>query len=485
MVQVFEPDEAAPMPYLMKMIAPADRLYTALHQFVFYEYYYYGFPHFGYSALLMFPLRWFNQLENIPLRMLVLRQGTSVFLMLAAVLLLTCLQDRFSTYRSYIIFFLLNALPAVLHNNFWWHPDGLVTFLAVAVLFLLVKDDLRLGRYFLLSAILCGILTAVKLVGFYFFLAIASALLGSFFTKKSSCKKMVAMGALFIVIMAVSILAANPFLLSSWARDSFLSIFARQQDWLFNGYELVYQKGMAAAWPVLRENYGSWLFLLLALMVNIWAGVRSPQKWVCRFILAWFFPLTVMILVFSHFKFQYWLPVALPLISSLGMVFPPKIEWSGKSALLKGMQMAAMALIMLQALFFMKADVQLFKSRFNQAEEYPAIHFYEHIQNSLSQKKDQVLTIYADPHIYIPAQEDRVIETSYEMLNFDYIEQGNFDAVILMEQSLRDYLNDNSAAINSEKYGRAQLFYRSASQGNLPGYELVFRDDFGLIFLKK
>jgi hypothetical protein len=58
MVQMFQPDEAAPLPYVFNMIAPAESLEKALRAFVFYDYYYYGFPYFSLSALTLLPLQW-------------------------------------------------------------------------------------------------------------------------------------------------------------------------------------------------------------------------------------------------------------------------------------------------------------------------------------------------------------------------------------------------------------------------------------------
>ena len=53
MVQMFQPDEAAPLPSVFHMIAPAASLNQALRAFVFYDYYYYGFPYFGLSACVV------------------------------------------------------------------------------------------------------------------------------------------------------------------------------------------------------------------------------------------------------------------------------------------------------------------------------------------------------------------------------------------------------------------------------------------------
>ena len=47
MVQIFEPDEAAPLPYLFNMITPAGTLTQTIKNFIFYNYYFYGFPHFA------------------------------------------------------------------------------------------------------------------------------------------------------------------------------------------------------------------------------------------------------------------------------------------------------------------------------------------------------------------------------------------------------------------------------------------------------
>ena len=71
MVQIFQPDEAAPLPYIFRMIAPAPSLNQALRNFIFYDYYYYGFPFFAASALVLLPLQWLGHLGQIPLVMLV------------------------------------------------------------------------------------------------------------------------------------------------------------------------------------------------------------------------------------------------------------------------------------------------------------------------------------------------------------------------------------------------------------------------------
>ncbi len=165
MVQMFEPDEAAPLDPMLAMIRPANSLYEGLHNFVFYEYYFYGFPYFASSALSILPLRWLDRLADLSLVMLTLRQVISVLPMLIALLILVYMQDGFKTYRSILLYIFLLSVPAIIQNGFWWHPDGLVLLLSVLVIFFVWRDEQRFGWRFFLTAVLIGILTATKMVG--------------------------------------------------------------------------------------------------------------------------------------------------------------------------------------------------------------------------------------------------------------------------------------------------------------------------------
>ena len=136
-IQVFEPDEVAPLDYLTDMIDPAENLKAWIIDFVFYGYYFYGFPFFGASALILLPLQWTGNLYDWSTVLLVLRQVISVLPMLISLLLLVYMQDKFRTYRSIILYLFLLIVPAIIRNGFWWHPDGLVLLLSVLVIFFL------------------------------------------------------------------------------------------------------------------------------------------------------------------------------------------------------------------------------------------------------------------------------------------------------------------------------------------------------------
>lgn len=484
MVQVFEPDEAFPLPYTLQMTAPAPSLERALRQFIFYEYYYYGFPHFGVSAALLLPLRWSGQIENTPLVMLVLRQGTSVLLMLAALMLLVYLQDGFNTYRSVALFIFLASVPAVVSNGFWWHPDGLVTLLAVLTLFFLERDALRLGRNFLLAAVTAAAATAAKNVGAYFFLAVGLVLFLSFLHRKATLSKVILMATAFLAVMGASYLLCNPFLLSQWGRTAFQNIFNKQTELLLEGYGITYGKGLAAAWPQLQEYYGEAIFILTVLATAVWGALRGPKRLLHALILAWFIPVSVMVLFITHFKFQYWLPVALPVFSCAVILLPEKLNLRAIFTRQRIVQAAALLVVLGQTGLFLVSDVHSILQRTRRAENEPALQFFIVMGEKLKPIEGKNLFIYYDARMYLPATQSWKSETTFELLDYTYIQQKGFDVLLLMEQRLRDYLQPGAVGVDQASFAQNQAFYRDADEHKVNGYTLIYRDDFGLVFVR-
>jgi hypothetical protein len=491
MVQMFQPDEAAPLPYVFHMIAPAASLNQALRSFVFYDYYFYGFPYFGSSAILLLPIQWLGDIKNISLIMLILRQLISVLPMLAALLLLTYMQDGFRTYRSVVLFAFLLCVPAVIQNNLWWHPDGITFLFVVFTIYFLKRDNLRFGWNFLLASVTTGIATAIKLVGLYFFLAVGLTLVLGFLLKKASWKKLIGMAVAFVLVMGLAYLVANPFLLSHWARTAYESTFRQQVFLLSEGYGVVYEKGLAAAWPLMRKSFGEAFFILIALGAAIWGAWRGPRRLLNGLILAWFIPITFLVLYITHFKFQYWMPVALPLFSSLVILLPE--EWpfsrlSYKDGLIKIIEkitpLILSILVLIQVVLFLYQDVQIFKTDLHRADNNPRIQFYDQTLNALSPLPADQYDVYYDYRLYIPETKGWKTETTTDLLEYSYIQEKNFNILLLLEQRIKDYLNPNVTGINPDVFVRNQQFYRDAENGTINGYHLVFRNDVGLIYVR-
>lgn len=483
MVQVFQPDEATQLPFALDMIQDTTTLEQALRQFIFYKHYYYGFPFFAYSAIVLLPLKWLNLLSNMPLTMLVLRQAVSVLPTLVALLLLVYMVDRFRTYRSIVIFLFLFLIPGTFQNSLWWHPDGMVLFLVALVLFLLWKAEGQLNRYFYFAAAVCGILTATKLIGVFFCLAIAIYLL-RFFIKTRQAKQTILSGVIFISIMVAAFLISNPFLLSEWARQDYYWMLKGQQQSLSQGFQIVYAKGLTASLPVINQYYGS-MILVFAVATAIFGIVSQKTRELSILIIAWVLPLTIYVTKFSHLQYHYLLPVAIPLLLTLSFLFPQRDTWKTSTGFSKGIRLAIATLVLVQLCLFGIQDAKTYANYLVRSQNNPRIEFYDNVQSNFELLKENPLFIYFDSRMYLPREANWQTETTYNLLDYSYISAKNFDVLILDQQRIRDYLNPNAVGIDPAQLALSQEFFRDAKSGNILGFHLIYQDSIGLIFVSE
>ncbi len=485
MVWMFEPDEGVVLPYVLAMIEPAASLAAAARQFVFYGYYHYGFPYFGFSALVLLPLQWAGQIDNIPLVMLALRQMVNVLPMLMALLLLVYLFDRFKSYRSPLLLLILLSVPAVMRNFVWWHPDGLVTLLMTAGIFFLWRDRLRLGWNFLLSAVMVGVASALKLVGLFFFLAVGVVILAALVEKKVVIIRAAAMGLAYLTVMAGSFVLANPFLLSEWARTEYIYTLNKQFYLVREGYEIVYERGIRAAFPIVREYYGVGILLIPALYAAVTGLFNPARRLLNGIILANFISLTINIFFFTHFKFQYWLPAVLPLIACLVQLLPEKPVLNMDNLRARVLPLAMMSVVLVQVVVFLGQDAAFWSERTARAENNERLQFHDRVVEQLSAWQRQPLKVYYDYRLYFLDTPFWQGQTTFDLLSYEWLRETDFDVLILLQQRIRDYLHPEAEGIDTEQFARNQAFYRDADRGALTGYALLYRDSIGLIFVRQ
>jgi hypothetical protein len=258
----------------------------------------------------------------------------------------------------------------------------------------------------------------------------------------------------------------------------------KQGGLLENGYGVFYAKGLLASWPDVHASFGEFPFLLIALGAAIWGAWRGPQRLLHGLILAWFIPVSVTVFFLTHFKFQYWLPVALPLISSLVILLPEKWKMN-KSGHLAWIARTALLLVLLaQFVLFVRSDVQSFNSRMHRQQNSTSIQWYDNVLVELKPLPDASLHVYYDYRLYVPGNLGWATDTNFDLLEYGYIQQNHFDVLLLLEQRIRDYLNPEVTGIDPALFARNQQFYRDANNQTITGYHLVYRDSFGLIYVR-
>lgn len=318
-------DEHVTYPNVLRILTPGETFNETRANLFLYEDYHYGYPFYALSALVLLPVRLIYGSEialHMQLNMLLLRQFINVLPMLLAVGLLVYLQTRFtSLWKSAALFLFLLTIRGVVRSHiWWWHPDSLAVLCVVLTLFFLDRDRLRFGRDFYLAALFCGLASAIKLQGMWFFLTIPAVLLAGVLQKRLSLPKAALAGGLFVLVMTAAVVFSNPFLFSDEQRARMIEIQKQKTEELDKGYEhddpLYYSKGPQWWTWTLERWYAPWVFLFF-LFGSLTAGALwGEQKMIHRLILVWVVPYSIYLLFFVAVKpDHYWLAVMLPLFS--------------------------------------------------------------------------------------------------------------------------------------------------------------------------
>jgi 4-amino-4-deoxy-L-arabinose transferase-like glycosyltransferase len=368
-------DEAVTYPYVVHMLEPSQDIHELWWRLIIYGDYHYGYPFYLASFLSLLPLRLASGnlfFDRVQLNLLILRQMISVLPMILAAMVLVYLQTRFrKPLAAAGLLLFLFSIPGVVRQNIqWWHPDALAVLAVVLTIFFLDRDRLRFGRNFWLAAVFCGLATAIKLQGVFFFLTIPGYVLAGLI-KKVVRWKGAALAALgFVLLMSVTIVASNPFLFYASQREKLVRVQAEKQQEITFGYAhddpAAYQKGPQFWVWTLDNRYGP-VPLLLLLAAGLAAGcLWGSRRGLSLLILSWSIPLSLYLFYFVAPKpDHYWLPVMLPLFSTAaGGLELLHHAWQGsrnrwlKLAALAALVIAAAAMVYLTA-SNLTVDIQL------------------------------------------------------------------------------------------------------------------------------
>jgi len=234
-------DEFVTYPIVERMLDFGPDLSTTWGRLIIYGDYHYGYPFYFLSMLTLLPLRLIQGTgfyDHTKINILILRQVISVLPMVLTAGVFAYVITHFrKLWASLFIFLFILTIPAVVRNNMhWWHPDALMV-LAIALTFLFLDmDEYRLGKYFLFAAAACGMASAIKLMGFFFFLTIPVYLLLVWRRRGVGFKKVILSGVLFVGVMLLVIVLSNPFLFYKGPREDMLAIQSQKTDALSEGY---------------------------------------------------------------------------------------------------------------------------------------------------------------------------------------------------------------------------------------------------------
>ncbi len=491
MLGAFELDEFAQYHALWRMTEPADSAGEALRRLVAYDYYTYGFPFFGTSAALFWPLRRAYTEAGEPgltRASLVALRGTSALLNALSIVMLVGLWVGWrEPARASALFVFLAALPAVVGDALWWHPDAWVTFFSVAALFGLARDRRRLGRGFYAAAVACGLATATKLVGVWFFAAVALHLWRA--REGRSLARLAAHGAGFAAVMALATLAASPMLLvpgeAAKVWDALVGIHAI----LDFGVGVRGETGVAAWAPVLQGGFG-WAPTLAAFVgLCAWTAARDPERRdVALATLAFAAPLVgYLVSAVAVPGERYLLAPVLPLAASVAA----PLAWRPlrDAAAPRAVRVASAALacgLAVQLGFFVAEDARRWREKLAREETSAALAFAGRLEREvLAALPDGArLRILRDPYVYLPPDPHHEVHLRWGGFVPGDVREVDPDLLLLRRASLERGANERVVARSRdpERAARGRELYRAALRGALPGYRLLVADDFALAF---
>jgi hypothetical protein len=493
MLSVFKLDEFRQFHVLWEMTSPKDTVAETLHGFIAYDYYYYGFPFIAVSALIFGPLRSAYVASNEPgltaASALLLRELSPLFTALAIAILVALWTRLHSLPRMIALFVFLGALPAVVANNLWWHPDALVLFWVVVTIAALSLDRARLGRWFYAAALACGLATATKTIGLWFFGAVALNLVLARSQRRPL--EIALAGVRFAALMVLAIAAASPhyFLPSEW-KEIAESISTWKQG-IDVGWGTKGATGLAVWSSTLRSGFG-WVLTsvaLLALCSLTALRAKHPEhRHLAAVILAWVLPLAGFLIARVALQEErYLLPILVPLFSCAGSpVLWQALRHRSDGYAPRILAAAFAALLLAQLGSNLVQDLSRYTAVLEREEQSPSLAFWRQLDAEvLSQLSPEMpLRIFRDLYVYVPPDRRFEVHVRWRATEWRDIEESQPDLVLLRRSMIEQYADPASVAASTDAEGalRAHHFHREALDDALPGYRRLLATDFAVAF---
>jgi hypothetical protein len=492
-------DEFALFLLTMHMTSLEKSPYRTVHNLVFSNNFNYGYPFFLTSAMAIYPLRLLEQrwATGIPtnLYLVIVRALSALFMVLAINVLVYAWTEGKSAVKSVLLFVFLGLIPAVFFNNMAWHPDSLVTLFVVLTIFSLARDALRFGMWFIGAAVFCGLAIGTKVVGVFFFLAVAVYLVLGFAHKKLKFTGLIKCGVVFVAIMALSLVVSNPLLLLPGFAKTYattLNDLAALNAW---GWDSQKPHGVLPWYQdALRDNFGFWWIYAAALLLNILSTVYNPSKRLLNLmILGWTIPLSSYLLIFQGYKgTHYFIPVLLPALSSMGNLAAWEgFTWKARAVAPFTTFVVALTVGVVQCGYYLSRDVELYLKVLNREHTSSAIKFYHQLNDVYfaGLPPDVGLSIVREYRVYVPRSPRWEDHGSYSAIDYEFIQLTKPDLILLSKETVDSYADpsflEKTAPSLRNDWLRKHPFFHDVKTDSLQGYRKLMETDFGFALVRE
>lgn len=505
MLAVFEVDEYAQYPHVLRMVTPGATALETVRNFLIYLHYFYGYPFYALSGAVLLAAKPFIADFPNATRIIVslLRLGVSVIPMILALAILTGLSTRFrSRFRSIALFLFLLSVPAVLTNHFWWHPDSLSFLFVVGVIWFLDRDAGRIGRFYYGAAAMTGVAIGTKYQGIYFALTIPLLLFRAVRSGQLTVRKALLHALGFVIVMALFVVIANPLLLLPQERAEIFRI----QSQLFNetGVGMLTLNDASVfdglnLNDALRSAYGEVWFILLGVggWVLAFSGRDERLKRLALIVLSYSLVAFAVLTLSPTNRSHYFLALFLPLMAGWAFLLPERISdlFGFNPSANRGIKWVASifaALWLVQFCANLVGDAALVREQADREINSAKIRFMAEIDPDVEralaqvQRENRMLRVLRDSKVYFPERDGVNIRQDWDMLTNADVEEYRPDWILIETENLarlgdRDILDE---AIDFEKMTQIVDFYEAVRGDQLPNYR-VFRRNEAVVLLTK
>jgi hypothetical protein len=362
----------------------------------------------------------------------------------------------------------------------YWHPDSLVTLFAVFTIFCFVKDNLSFGIWFYLAAASCGLTVGTKVIGVFFFLAVASYLLLGIIQLRLSLKDAFKYALAFVLVMVLTFFAANPLLTIPSVAKKYVSMLRSVVDLTAWGFNSSRTAGPAAWYEeALRDWLGFWWLYLAAFLLALAGIIYNPKRRILNLmVLTWMAPLSLYILYSIGLKSSYYfIPVFLPMLSCVANVFDWQLRSeSGPRNPAIVVAAATIVVCLIQFGYYAYNDSNLYSSVLNRESRSTALRFYRALYDAYLAKlpEDKHLTVVREVKLYLPTSPKWEDHFKYGLMDYDYISIWNPDLILLSKITVQQLAPQD----------KVYSFYHDAQTDSLKGFRKIVETDFGLAFVK-
>jgi hypothetical protein len=457
--------------------------------------YVYGYLYHFLNAivlLLLRPVNYFIGLSQTNFDVLVLRQLSALYYLIAIILVLRTFFKKANAISIFLAWLALISLPAAFQNNTWLHPDNLAFLLIILTSIALVTDRGSFGKWFWFAAICWGLATNTKMLGvfliplFFYYCWRSSCDTGE--SRRNAIHRLIQSASLATAVFLISM----PFLFFPGNLHTFLGALFTYSATYVTGTNSFSEVFKPILWyrNVIGDLYFHWIFLL-CILSGTFLAIRTARRETVILLLATTPMLLHFLINVSWTGFWYLIPPLVPIFSLAFFA----TSTDRLSALQRTVCISALLIAGFQVIKNGSATIGYATTTLNKERASLSLELYKEIETTLGDKIKRVRSVFRDPYVYIPASEDVHVINKWGLASYSDIEDqksnGRVDLIVLQkdyigycssEAELRRYSDSMAQDYNSNS--ACIRFYSDASNRKLDGYAYLTENNFGVAFIK-